>query len=165
MASNTRYKAEEIWYSVVWETAKEKWNVVDYNIRDEQTRDAFAVENANNQTTTGMATNIPWINEPKLVWDTSIYWGGGWWAVPLSDLVVQWTTDYEWAKKVLDYVLAWKTFVVLYKIGSSRLVRHLDYINNTSWYIRFYRVYDQTNYLRIDYNTTTLEVTSITEAH
>jgi hypothetical protein len=155
---------EEIDYAIVWEEEKEASNVIDYNVREEQTKDTFAEENANNQTTTGMANVIPWVNAPKLVWDTSVYWGG-WWAIPLSDLVVQWTTDYEWAKKVLDYVLAWKTFVVLYKIGSSRLVRHLDYINNTSWYIRFYRVYDQTNYLRIDYNTTTLEVTSITEAH
>lgn len=158
--------AEEVWYAIVWEQQKDANNVIDYNIREEQTKDVFAVDNANNQTTTGMATVIPWINAPKLIASTSIVgWAGGWGTIPLSDLVVQWTTDYEWAKKVLDYVLAWKTFVVLYKIGSSRLVRHLDYINNTSWYIRFYRVYDQTNYLRIDYDTTTLEVTSITEAH
>jgi hypothetical protein len=30
--------------------------------------------NANNQTTTGMATVIPWINAPKLIADTSIVW-------------------------------------------------------------------------------------------
>jgi hypothetical protein len=33
--------------------------VIDYNINEEQTKDVSATINANNQTTTGMATVIP----------------------------------------------------------------------------------------------------------
>lgn len=71
--------AEEVGYSVVWEEEKNASNVIDYNIRKEQTKDTFAVENMNNQTTTGMATQIPWINEPKLIWKTSVIWSSWWW--------------------------------------------------------------------------------------
>ena len=37
-------------------------NVIDYDIENEETKDTSAVINANNQTTTGMANVIPWIN-------------------------------------------------------------------------------------------------------
>lgn len=73
-------KAEEIWYPVVWEEIKNASNVIDYNINQEQTKDASSITNANNQTTTWLATVIPWINAPKLIADTSIVWlssGGG----------------------------------------------------------------------------------------
>lgn len=69
-----RYKAEKVWYSFIWEKAKEDPNVIDYNINEEITKDTSAVFNANNDTTTGMATVIPWVNAPKLIAKTSIYW-------------------------------------------------------------------------------------------
>lgn len=67
------YKAEKVWYNYVWEETKDASNVIDYNIRSEQSKDISAEINANNQTTTGMANVIPWINAPKLIEDTSIY--------------------------------------------------------------------------------------------
>lgn len=71
---DARYKAEKIWYSFIWEKAKENPDVIDYNINEEVTKDTSAVFNANNDTTTGMATVIPWVNAPKLIAQTSIYW-------------------------------------------------------------------------------------------
>lgn len=73
--------AKTVWYFEVWQEPKEEANVIDYNINWEQTKDEFAKLNANNQTTTGMANTIPWVNAPKLLADTSIIWGewGGWW--------------------------------------------------------------------------------------
>ena len=67
-----RANAEKITYPVVWEKIKDADNVIDYDIREEQTKDISAEINANNQTTTGMATVIPWINAPKLIESTSI---------------------------------------------------------------------------------------------
>lgn len=80
-----RKDAETVWYPVVWETKKDASNVIDYNIHDEITKDTSSVINANNDTTTGMATVIPWINAPKLIANTSIYWA--WW----------WDTGSAWA--------------------------------------------------------------------
>lgn len=79
---------EKVWYPVVWEEVKDASNVIDYNIRPEQTKDISAEINANNQTTTGMANVIPWINAPKLIATTSIiwdlWWWGWWWTVAAS---------------------------------------------------------------------------------
>lgn len=72
MVLEARYKAEKIEYPVVWEKAKGNPDVVDYNIREEWTKDTSAEINANNQTTTGMATIIPWVNAPKLIENTSV---------------------------------------------------------------------------------------------
>ena len=71
---DARYKAEKVWYSIIWEKAKEDPNVIDYNINEEITKDTSAVFNANNDTTTGMANVIPWVNAPKLIAKTSIIW-------------------------------------------------------------------------------------------
>lgn len=68
-----RADAEKIWYPIVWEKTKDASNVIDYNINEEITTDTSAVFNANNDTTTGMATVIPWVNEPRLLSYTSIY--------------------------------------------------------------------------------------------
>ena len=64
--------ADKVWYPIVWEKIQDADNVVDYAIRPEQTKDTSAEINANNQTTTGMATVIPWVNAPKLLESTSI---------------------------------------------------------------------------------------------
>ena len=69
-----RKDAEKVWFPIVWEEKKDPSNVVDYDIHDEITKDASAVINSNNDTTTGMATVIPWINAPKLIASTSIIW-------------------------------------------------------------------------------------------
>ena len=66
--------AEKITYPVVWEEIKDADNVIDYNIHDEITKDTSNVINANNDTTTGMANVIPWVNAPKLIASTSIIW-------------------------------------------------------------------------------------------
>ena len=80
---DARFKAEKVWYPVVWEKAKDAENVIDYNIHEEITIDNSSVFNANNDTTTGMANVIPWVNAPKLIASTSIYWADAgsysWW--------------------------------------------------------------------------------------
>ena len=78
MVLEARENAEKVWYPIVWETEKDASNVVDYNIHEEITKDASSVINANNDTTTGMATVIPWINAPKLIASTSIIWDLSW---------------------------------------------------------------------------------------
>lgn len=65
--------AEKVWFPVIWEEIKDASNVIDYAINKEITIDTSAIQNANNQTTTGMATVIPWINAPKLIESSSIY--------------------------------------------------------------------------------------------
>lgn len=94
--------AEEIWYSIVWEEEKQQSNVVDYNIREEQTKDTFNTDNANNQTTTGMANVIPWVNAPKLIASTSII-GAVWWgwsflysvaSLSISTIITSWSLEF-----------------------------------------------------------------------
>lgn len=68
-----RSDAEKIWFPVVWEATKDNSDVVDYNIREEQTIEQSSVFDANNNTTTWMANVIPWVNAPKLIESTSIY--------------------------------------------------------------------------------------------
>jgi len=67
-----RANAEKVWYPIVWEEVKDASNVIDYNINEEITIDNSSVFNANNDTTTGMANVIPWVNAPKLLQSTSI---------------------------------------------------------------------------------------------
>lgn len=74
MVLEARYKAEKVWYPVVWDKPKDADNVIDYDIHDEITIDNSSVFNANNDTTTGMANVIPWVNAPKLIASTSICW-------------------------------------------------------------------------------------------
>lgn len=70
---DARKDAEKVWYQVVWGEVKESSNVIDYNINEEITIDNTSVNNANNQTTTGMATLVYWVNAPRLLENTSIY--------------------------------------------------------------------------------------------
>lgn len=89
---DARVDAEKVWFPVVWEDIKEASNVIDYNLREEQTKDTFAVDNANNQTTTGMANVIPWINAPKLLASTSII---GRWSL-LASTAEYWISTSPW---------------------------------------------------------------------
>lgn len=75
---------EEIWYWIIGAEEKLPDNVIGYNINEEITKDASNVINANNQTTTGMAELIYWVNAPKILAKTSVIWAdwwgwGGWW--------------------------------------------------------------------------------------
>ena len=73
MVLEARENAGKVWYPIVWEEVKDASNVVDNDIHEEITIDTSSVFNANNDTTTGMATVIPWVNAPKLKMSTSIY--------------------------------------------------------------------------------------------
>lgn len=109
-----RANAEKITYPVVWEEVKDASNVIDYDIRSEETKDVSAEINANNQTTTGMATVIPWINAPKLIETTSIISKKDIWYIAATvvfrsrEMTYSWEsspfvpdtiTDEEWAYK------------------------------------------------------------------
>ena len=73
MVLEARANADVVWYSIIWENTKDASNVIDYDIHDEITVNTSWVINANNDTTTGIATVIPWVNAPKLRMWTSIY--------------------------------------------------------------------------------------------
>ena len=75
-------KAEKIWYQYIWEEIREPSNIVEYNINKEITKDASNVINANNDTTTWMATLIYGVNAPKLLEKTSVY----------RNTVIQWSS-------------------------------------------------------------------------
>lgn len=70
---DARIDAEKIDYQAIGEKTNDASNVVDYDIKEEQTIEQSSVFNANNDTTTGMANVIPWVNAPKLKLSTSIY--------------------------------------------------------------------------------------------
>ena len=74
--------AEKVWYPVIWEEEKEASNVIEYNINKEITKDASNVINANNDTTTWMATLIYGVNAPKLLEKTSVY----------RNTIIQWSS-------------------------------------------------------------------------
>lgn len=96
MVLEARENAEKIWFPVVWDAVKDASNVIEYNIREEQTIDTSSVLNANNQTTTGMANVIPWINAPKLIYSTSIIWWQ-WWESSLQATATWWIAhSFDW---------------------------------------------------------------------
>lgn len=161
MALEARYKAEKVWYPVIWETTKESSDVIDYNINKEITKDASATENANNQTTTGMADVIPWINAPKLKAETSITWSWKPTVVVISD----YTSVDEW-QPVVDRILAGE-FVV-------PLIIYTPYSQFTRWYmlpltsidnydrIRFQSIWVWTQWVRATALLTDWKITSLT---
>lgn len=159
--------AEEIWYSIVWEKEKTQNNVIDYNIREEITKDTSAIENANNQTTTGMATQIPWVNEPKLIAKTSIIWWAWWWGWAEIVEISQWDSIDEW-QPVVERVLNWEFVCVrcLYTPYS-----HLINLFFTPCYyipdqaIRFGATYVWSYWARINCWVTWTTINSITWAY
>lgn len=123
MVLEARENAEKVWYPIVWEETKDASNVVDYNINKEITTDQSSVPNWNNDTTTWMATVIPWINAPKLISDTSIY-------KPIiidkwPDVTVRW-----WPLSSSSSKFQFTNLTYTYTVGWD-----VDYGNN-SWYIR-----------------------------
>lgn len=160
--------AEVVDYSVVWEEEKQQSNVVDYNIREEQTKDVSNMENANNQTTTGMANVIPWINAPKLIAETSIIWDVGWWGWWASIVEI---SDYlsveEW-QPVVDRVLAWEFVAVICKFTEySSLMKFYFtpsmYLANSA--IRFWAITPWSHWFRITISITWTTVDSVGSAH
>lgn len=97
---DARKDAEKIWYPVVWEKQKDASNVVNYDINEEITIDTNSLFNANNDTTTGMATVIPWVNAPKLIENTSIYQDAEsktWWAKLFKSFHLYYPYDDTWS--------------------------------------------------------------------
>lgn len=97
-----RKNAEKISFPIIWEEKKEPSNVVDYDIHDEITKDTSSVINANNDTTTGIANVIPWINAPKLIASTSIIWCVWWWG--------WWTTASASMLVPIQYFNTWQNY-------------------------------------------------------
>lgn len=138
--------AEEIWFNYVWEEKKDASNVIDYNINSEQTKDLFAEINANNQTTTGMATVIPWINAPKLRAATSIVgWAGGW-AIQYAEIALSYNgtitqNNYE---NFDDMTITWDSFVSIDPNYSNRILIepwvYFAYVYIDAWNV--YRTFD-----------------------
>lgn len=161
MVLEAREKAEEVWYSLVGEETKEASNVVDYKINEEITKDASAVENANNQTTTGMATVVPWINAPKLLANTSIIWGswGGTNIVEISDYL---SAD-EW-QPVADRVRAWEFVSVRTKFTAWSNYQYYYFIPfvDVNWTLRFHAIRPWFHRFMINLWYTWTTITSIT---
>ena len=162
MVLQARYKAEEVWYAVVGEKEKELPNVIDYNIKPEITKDASAVENANNDTTTGMADVIPWINAPKLRADTSIVWWINQTIVEISDYL----SEEEW-QPVVDRVLAGEFVAVLtiFTPYSSLTKWCLIPISSTATVLRFQSIFVWTQYVRINCFISWWRITGITTSN
>jgi hypothetical protein len=139
-----RKDAEKVWYPVVWEEIKDASNVVDYDIRDEETKDTSAMINSNNQTTTGMATVIPWVNAPKLIASTSVIWyetntsasisgsaSGDWWVLKQYTNFTynsKWNLDYWSSNNSLTIPSDWE-----YKIEMTWWDQQ-QWASPTTWY-------------------------------
>ena len=162
MVLEARENAEEIWYSLVWEETKEASNVVDYNINPEITKDASSAVNANNDTTTGMANVIPWINAPKLIADTSII--EKWWSniVDISDY-----TSIDERQPVVDRVLAWEWVCVRCIFSEYALLTKYYFIpvSINSARIRFQCDVHGDQQMKVNCNLSWTTITSITTGH
>ena len=154
-------------YPVVWEPTKEPSNVVDYNIREEQTIDQSSIFTANNDTTTGMANQIPWINCPKLIASTSIIddrkssWSN---IVEISDY-----TSIDERQPVVDRVLGWEFVCVVtifpdYSLFTKFWLIPITTITNGSR-IRFQWIWVGTQWVRVNIELTDWVITNINPAH
>lgn len=128
---DARVNAEKITYPVVWEKVKDPEDVIDYDIRDEQTKDISAEINANNKTTTGMANVIPWINAPKLIESTSIISTPDAWYIQATANGT-WDTAHEpwWQEGIEWYVLSnelWRLKFTISWTYWSRIVFPADW--------------------------------------
>ena len=121
---DARKNAEKITYPVVWEEEKNASNIIDYDIRDELTIEWSSVFNANNQTTTGMATVIPWINAPKLIANTSIYWDFGyevWWVNISWSRWLNHPYDPSWT--IRNWTLSWERWDLWFSVIQDSWLR------------------------------------------
>lgn len=148
---------KEIWYNIVWEPVKDAESVIDYNIREEQTKDMFAEKNANNQTTTGMANVIPWVNSPKLLSKTSIIW------TKIVNISNYQSVD-EW-QNVVNKVIGWEHLCVLCKFTaySNTIFFYFTPCSYTpSQSITFMAINPWSKWLSITCNLSWTKITSIT---
>lgn len=121
-----RKDAEKVWFPIIWEEEKDASNVIDYNIHEEITIDTSSVFNANNDTTTGMANVIPWVNAPKLIKDTSIYEPN-----PVQRTVIQtmrWT-----ATEPINRPDTTSTFIRNFVTSSSEWTKQFEYFDSPDW--------------------------------
>ena len=105
-------KAEKIWYQYIGQEVKEPSNVIDYNINKEITKDASNVINANNDTTTWMATLIYWVNAPKLLEKTSVY---------RNEVSLQWQSTLAFTQTLVrpdDYYWSIRTATITKNYGN-----------------------------------------------
>lgn len=161
MVLEARENAEEVWYSLVGEEAKEASNVVDYNINPEITKDASSVTNANNDTTTGMANVIPWVNAPKLLESTSVIWDKN------NAWNVVWIEDYlsiDERQPVVDRILSWEFVCVRCIFKAYALLTEYFFIpvSHTSAILRFQCIAVTQQYMRISCHLSDWTITSIT---
>lgn len=161
MVLEARKNAEEIWYSVIWEKEKDVSNVIDYDIHDEITKDTSSAINANNDTTTGMATVIPWINAPKLIASTSIIWDLWWW---FKAQIVKFTSDMtleQW-QAILDSYLNWYFTIPVLSLSDVAFRYYYPWYMHYNHITFIFTWEDWTRQqIRIDYTWTT--ATSFTE--
>lgn len=120
---DARANAEKVTYPVIWEEKKDASNVIDYNINEEITTDKSSVFNANNDTTTGMATVIPWVNAPKLIQSTSIY--QNW----------EWATWWGTFSKSLYLASAWENSDYITNWNISGVYWNINFHNRTDWWM------------------------------
>ena len=134
--------AEKVWYPVVWEEKKDASNIIDYDIHEEITKDASNVINANNDTTTGMANVIPWINAPKLIANTSIIWDL-WWEPWSAWALLTWSIGFHSDS-------GWVQYIDLTTFTISNEIWDLHY---TQWYNWIIMPKNATYNLKITYPT------------
>lgn len=171
---SARENAEKVWYAIIWEETKEASNVIDYNINEEITKDTSAVFNANNDTTTGMATVIPWVNAPKLIATTSIYnndvdkywecnvswswyrmlaaWDYGVWYIKLTLNSQSWPYTFQ----VTEHIFNWVSFPDISLILPKSWIYKLSvkYKCTVNVFYRMYNVYQNlTNIHHFENNT------------
>lgn len=138
-------EAQEIWYPVVWQEIKYPSNVIDYNINQEQTKDTSSITNANNQTTTWLATVVPWINAPKLRAETSISWASSSSGTVISNVVVPIRYNSSGEYKQLDSWItiinewgAWFTeeswTVYVWRKWIYNITVNIPFVFSSSWY-------------------------------
>jgi hypothetical protein len=123
-----RKDAEKIWFPIVWETEKDASNVIDYNINEETTIDNTSVTNANNQTTTGMATLIYWVNAPKILEKTSVYQNTEslyWW------VTATWTTRVTVVDAQIENTI--RNWTLSNQIGNIEFKVQNDYWTLLTW--------------------------------
>jgi hypothetical protein len=146
-----RKDAEKVWYPVVWEEIKDASNVIDYDIREEQTKDISAEINANNQTTTGMANVIPWVNAPKLLESTSIISAPRPWYIQAT-FNWSWDAAHEpwWQQMIWNYVISDEIWTPKFTVTWTRISIPADWIyqiaitypEDWSFHYRVTRIYD-----------------------
>lgn len=132
---DARANAEKVTYPVIWEETKDASNVIDYNINEEITTDKSSVFNANNDTTTGMATVIPWVNAPKLIQSTSIYQNSEWltwWCTASNSISLYRPDDNTWP--IRTWNISWEYWTIKFVNRTDAWLWNWLLIPTSWWY-------------------------------